>query len=104
MLGSIFDAAFFISHPLNILQPELAHLGVALLDQVDAEPFDVVDADLVNVKFVLKPAGFEINFRYRIDLQHVWVVGFPFYPCTFSLHGYFCRPLRAINILHYGKE
>ena len=48
---------------------------------------DVVDADLVNVKFVLKPAGFMINFRYGIGLQYIWVVDFSFYPCTFSLHG-----------------
>ena len=72
---------------LNLLQPELAHLGAALLEQVDAEPFDVVDADLMNVKFVPKPAGFKINFQYIIDPQHVWVVDFSFYPCTFSLHG-----------------
>ena len=79
---------FLSSKPLlKFLQPELAHLGAALLDHVDADPFDVVDANLVNVKFVLKPVGFKINFRYRIGLQYVWVVDFSFYPCTFSLHG-----------------
>ena len=32
---------------LNLLQPELAHLGAALLDHVDTDPLDIVDADLV---------------------------------------------------------
>ena len=37
-------------------------------------------------KFTTKSAGFKINFRDGIDLQHVWVVDFSFYSCTFSLH------------------
>jgi hypothetical protein len=41
----------------------------------------------LNVKYIHKPAGFKINFRYGIGLQHVWMVDFSFYPCTFSLHG-----------------
>ena len=35
----------------NLLQPELAHLGAALLDHVDADPLDIVDADLVEGSF-----------------------------------------------------
>ena len=38
-------------------------------------------------KFTTKPAGFKINFRYRIGHLSVLEVDFSFYSCTFSLHG-----------------
>ena len=34
-------------------------------------------------KFTTKPAGFEMNFRYGIGLQRVWMVDFSFCLCAF---------------------
>ena len=48
--------------PHNLLQPKLAHLGAALLDHVDADPLDILDADLVEGEVYPQTFRFQDKF------------------------------------------
>lgn len=50
-----------------------------------------------------KPIGLKINFWYKIALGDVSKGDFYFYPYTFSVHGYFSRPLHQLKIMHMKK-